>query len=283
MCSVMKEHAALKNAHYLKFVAFVKKNTYAPFYVKRQVFRACIMSTLLYSSEVWLGCIDKKINKIYMSCIRSLLDVRNSTDTDLCLHEIMMPSIEALVYEAQRKYLTKVRDNAGNHPLLCRILEMGRNVQLASGHITKCKILRHIDKILSQNNKSRISQDINSRRDRIVTTTKTKSVIYKQWCPTLAVHDVYITRKFFPEHWRISWTRFRLSATNLPCEKNRWNQNRNRVTCICGEVQTESHILLFCEERLFREATLEEIFNNDDQRKTMKLIHETLEKYEVKS
>ena len=135
MNSVMKEHAIMKNPHFLKFTAFIKKNCNAPFSVKRQVFRACMMTTLLYSSEVWCtNGVDKSIRKMYLSCIRALLGVRNSTDTDLCLHEVMMPSIEAIVYDIQRKYYTKIINTAGNHTLLCRIMELGRKVKLRSGH-----------------------------------------------------------------------------------------------------------------------------------------------------
>ena len=44
----------------------------------------------------------------------------------------MMPSIEALIQDIQRKYLTKVLDNAEDHMLLFRIMEMGRKVRLKS-------------------------------------------------------------------------------------------------------------------------------------------------------
>ena len=280
MNSVMKEHADMKNAHYLKFAAFIKKNINAPFYVKRQVFRACILSTLLYSCEVWCtNGVDKSIRKIYLSCIRALLGVRISTDIDLCLHEIMMPSIEALVHDIQRKYFAKIINNADNHTLLCRIMEMGRNVRLKSGHITKCKAMKHIDMVISTDDKQRITRDMEGRRERIALSTKTKSVLYKQWCSNLSTHDIYVTRKYFPEHWRIAWTRFRLSSTDLPCEKGRWLKGSNPL-CMCGEIQTENHILLECTERIVQAATTEELFTSEDQRSTMKAIFDTLQKFE---
>ena len=281
MCSVMRQHAAAKNAHHLKFSAFVKKNVHAPFYVKRQVFRACILTTVLYSCEVWCTkCVDKSIRSIYMSCIRSMLGVRDSTDVDLCLHEAMMPSIEALVYDIQRKYLGKVMENPDMHPVLIRVMEMGRNVRLASGHMTKCKFMKHIDNVVETNDEQRITKDMEQRRERINTSTKTKSVLYKQWNPTLAVHDVYITRKHFPEHWRIAWSRFRLGSTDLPCEKSRWSKNTNESICRCGGVLTETHILLQCPDRITNINSLAELFGSDDQRNAMKSIYDSLEKYE---
>ena len=283
ICTVMKEHAALKNAHYLKFVAFIKKNSFAPFYVKRQVFRACIISTLLYSCEVWFSnCVDRSIIKIYMSCVKAILGVRDSTDNDLCLHEIMMPSVESLIQQTQLKYLRNVIDNPDKHHILLKVMGMARNVQLPSGHITKCKAIKYIDRIIEENDNKRMVHDMENRKSRIALSTKTKSLIYKEYNPVLAVHDVYITRKYFPEHWRISWTRFRLSSTNLPCEKNRWTQCRGiELKCVCGEPQTEKHILITCNERINRTANIEDIFQHNDQRHTMKVIYDTLQKFEV--
>ena len=279
MCSVMQQHAKTKNAHYLKFAAFVKKNVHAPFYVKRQVFRACVLTALLYSSEAWcVKCVDKSIRKIYMSCVRLILGVRDSTDVDLCLHEVMMPSIEALIYDIQRKYLEKVTSKPEEHVVLSRVMKMGRNVRLVSGHATKCKLMKHIDNVIETNDKQRIMEDMEERRARINATTKTKSMLYKQWNPTLAVHDAYVTRKHFPEHWRIAWSRFRLGSTDLPCEKSRWSKTENETICRCGGILSETHILLQCPDRITNSKSLAELFRSDDQRKVMKCINDTLEK-----
>ena len=118
------------------------------------------------------------------------------------------------------------------------------------------------------------------RRARINVSTKTKSLLYKQWNPTLAVHDVYVTRKHFPEHWRIAWSRFRLGGTDLPCEKSRWSKTENETVCRCGGVLSETHILLQCPDRLTNINSLAELFGSDDQRNVMKCIFDTLEKYE---
>ena len=166
------------------------------------------------------------------------------------------------------------------HPVLIRVMEMGRTVRLASGHMTKCKFMKHIDNVVETNDEQRITKDIEQRRERINTSTKTKSVLYKQWNPTLAVHDVYITRKHFPEHWRIAWSRFRLGSTDLPSEKSRWSKNTNESICRCGGVLTETHILLQCPDRITNINSLAELFGSDDQRNAMKSIYDSLEKYE---
>ena len=164
--------------------------------------------------------------------------------------------------------------------MLSRVMGMGRNVRLVSGHTTKCKFIKHIDNVIETNDKQRITKDMEERRARINVSTKIKSILHKQWNPTLAVHDVYVTRKHFPEHWRIAWSRFRLGSTDLPCEKSRWSKTENETICRCGDVLSETHILLQCPDRLTNINSLAELFGSDDQRNVMKCIFDTLEKYE---
>ena len=50
--------------------------------------------------------------------------------------------------------------------------------------------------------------------------------------------------------------------------------------CLCGENQTEKHILLECEERVVQTTSIHELFNQQDQRSAMKSIFESLLKFE---
>ena len=52
--SVISVHATAKIPHVLKFVSFIKKNNDIPFFVKRRVCDAALMSALLYGCESWL-------------------------------------------------------------------------------------------------------------------------------------------------------------------------------------------------------------------------------------
>ena len=199
---------------------------------------------------------------------------------------VLNSSFVELVYAIQLKYYRKVRDNVASHSLLNKVMEMGRNTLLRSGHTTKCKVMKHIDKVLEKNDNAQITQDMINRKNKIAKSTKTKTVLYRQWSPDLLIHDAYVTRKHFPEYWRISWTRFRLGSTNLPCEKKRWRSDGNRIDgnretpCICGGIQSEQHLLLDCDERIIRANSFEELFGAKDQRQTMKGIHDTLKKFE---
>ena len=49
--SAIAAHAQAKMCHILKFVSFIKKNNEVPFYVKRKLFEAALMSSVLYGCE----------------------------------------------------------------------------------------------------------------------------------------------------------------------------------------------------------------------------------------
>ena len=53
--SAVKVHAAIKMAHVNKFVDFLKKNYDIPFIVKKRIFHAALMSSILYGCESWLN------------------------------------------------------------------------------------------------------------------------------------------------------------------------------------------------------------------------------------
>lgn len=80
-------------AHILKFVAFVKKNSDAPYRIKRMVFDAVILSNLMYGSEVWLHDSAKHGEKTYMMAIKTLLGVRATTTNNVRLMELELPSL----------------------------------------------------------------------------------------------------------------------------------------------------------------------------------------------
>ena len=61
--SAVKEHAKNKMCHVLKFVSFVRRNNDVPFMVKRRVFDAALMSSLLYGCESWFGANIKPMIK----------------------------------------------------------------------------------------------------------------------------------------------------------------------------------------------------------------------------
>ena len=102
--SSIKINANLRMCQALKFVSFCHKNNDVPFYVKFKLFNAAVMSSILYGCESWLCGNIKPMEKLYYMCIKHLLGVRKNTTTSLCLVELGLPSLKALVTPRHRKF-----------------------------------------------------------------------------------------------------------------------------------------------------------------------------------
>ena len=76
--TAIKRHAVSKMCHTLKFISFINRNNDVPFIIKRKIFDAAIMSTMLYACESWLNGNIKSIEKQYKWCIKQLLGVRKN-------------------------------------------------------------------------------------------------------------------------------------------------------------------------------------------------------------
>ena len=77
-----------KQKHVTKFAAFVAKNSDFPFWVKRKVLGAALMSTILYGCESWLGSGMNVTQSVYNTALKTLLGVRQTTPNDLVLLEL---------------------------------------------------------------------------------------------------------------------------------------------------------------------------------------------------
>ena len=97
-------HLKCRIADLNKFKLFCKKNETMPFKFKMEVFKAVIMSSLLYGSESWLTEQMKEVEKVYVSSIKSLLGVRETTRTDTVLLEIGMPPVKHLVQKMGKSF-----------------------------------------------------------------------------------------------------------------------------------------------------------------------------------
>ena len=103
--SAIKLHANTKMCQALKYVSFSKKNNDIPFFIKKKVFDAALMSSLLYGCETWLEGDVQPVNKLYMMCLKHLLGVRSNITNNLCLVELGYPTVKALIKARQRKFL----------------------------------------------------------------------------------------------------------------------------------------------------------------------------------
>lgn len=88
LSSAIAAHAQAKMCHILKFVSFLRKNIDIPFYVKKKMFEAALISSILYGCESWFDGDLRPAEKLYNWGIKQLLGVRMTTCTDICYLEL---------------------------------------------------------------------------------------------------------------------------------------------------------------------------------------------------
>ena len=278
--TAIKLHANMKMCHTLKFISFINKNNDVPFIVKKKVFDAALMSSILYGSESWINGAVKPIEKQYRWCVKQLLGVRKTTNNDVCMVELGMPSVSSLVKAKQRKFLKKMwqeRNTMNDDPLIHAIKMATQYNDVVSRYIS--------DLIFHDND------DIGSGLDELKTSvrnsTSNRLSFYKLVNSELKVHDIYLKRIKVNEIERMSWTKLRLSAHSLAVETGRWKKRgRERLPieerlCQCGEVQTERHIIEDCpiSQQIRDEnniTTANELFERIDHSQVCNIIHKYL-------
>ena len=105
-------------------------------------------------------------------------------------------------------------------------------------------------------------------------------------CPP-SIHRTSCSERRF----RVSFTRFRVSGHSLAIETGRWNRRgRGRLPveerlCVCGQVQTEKHVVETCPvsrgvRQLYGLFRIEDLFNHTyNDEKTCKIIYDILKLY----
>ena len=241
----IKVNANIRMCQALKFVSFCKKNNDVPFIVKKKIFHAAVMSSLLYGCESWLDGDIKPMENLYNMCIKHLLGVRKTTNTNLCMIELGFPPLKALVKKRQMKFFKSMwteRRHMNDDPLnLMLQVVMGSNISTG----------KNIKKLLESEDHF-ISEAMNKIIQHTNTSDSSKCLYYKVVNPDMQVHDIYNINYKINELERISWTKLRLSSHSLAIETGRWNRRgRGRLPldqrlCQCGQVQTERHVLEEC-------------------------------------
>ena len=283
--TAIKIHASSKMCHTLKYVSFVGKNNDVPFIVKRKVFDAALMSTLLYGCESWLDGNLKPVEKQYKWCIKQLLGVRKTTNNDLCMAELGLPVLRVLVKAKQRKFFKKMwleRNSMTDDPLI-HVLKIAIGYNDARSRYIMDLITNDYDDIL---------EDQLTLKMKIRNSLSNRVIFYRSVNPELEVHELYLKSSLgVKELERISWTKLRLSAHSLAIEKGRWNR-RGRGSlpweerlCSCGQVQTEKHIIENCPvslavRRAYAITSVNDLMvNRDDYASVCSIVHELLSLY----
>ncbi len=117
----LKAHTTDKSKHLLKLVSFLHKNKDMPFVCKERVLNSCVLSALLYGCESWFSSCTKPLDSLYMSAIKAILGVRQTTTNLLCLVEIGYPSLIAYIKQRQLSFfkgVTSIRSGMVDVPLV---------------------------------------------------------------------------------------------------------------------------------------------------------------------
>ena len=90
----IKVNANIRMCQALKFVSFCQKNNDVPFFVKKKIYHAALMSSILYGCESWFNGNIKPMENLYNMCIKHLLGVRKTTNTNLKHGRARFPTSE---------------------------------------------------------------------------------------------------------------------------------------------------------------------------------------------
>ena len=103
--------------------------------LKKKVFDAAVTTSVLYGCESWLNCDIKSVEKQYKWCIKQLLCVRKTTNNDVCMVELGLPSLRALIKAKQRNFFHKMwleRNTMDDDPMIHAVrLVMNYNDQVS--------------------------------------------------------------------------------------------------------------------------------------------------------
>ena len=177
---------------------------------------------------------------MYMSAIKTLLGVRKTTANNTCLIECGYPSLKGKIKNIQQKSIRNLIQERSQIPddPFHMVWTLVNNARTPAA--------KYINDLLGKDNI--LKEDLEYLSRSIRNQHSTKSETYTQINNCLKIHDAYTTQSNdIPDFKRLAFTRLRTSAHSLAIETGRWSRipRENRL-CVCGIVQTESHICIEC-------------------------------------
>ena len=178
---------------------FLCTNKDVPFVAKWKVVTAAFNAAILYGCEGWLDCSCNVMNSLYVGGLKMLLGVRSTTTNDLCLLELGMPPLQALVKDKQQLFFSRIlneRHDMNDDPFMF----VWRLTQVSNR-----KMFNYIENVLSDTDHVGTAGWL--LRDKVRRSDRTKSTTYMEINPELSVHPVYSKSMsnecFIPECYRI--------------------------------------------------------------------------------
>jgi hypothetical protein len=237
MKSVLDLHLKTRTADLNKFKIFCRTNATMPYQYKKKVLQAVIIQSLFYGCDTWLTDQLKTMEQLYVSALKALLGVRETTRTDVVILETGMPTLKELIRKRTSTFVKKnIRGDIDETPL-SRVYKMCES-KGTPGY-------RYIKRLLD----NEINETLEELKAKFENETGTKATKYKEINPDLKVHPVYNTDTYIDERKRVVFTRFRVSSHSLKIETGRWARiNPEDRVCDCdrGGVQDERHIVFDC-------------------------------------
>ena len=158
-----------------------------PYMYKKKVLQAAIISSLLYGSESWFDAKLKMLEQMYYGALKSLLGVRETTQTDVILIETGMPTVKELISMRTIAFVKKnVRADKDSTPL-AKAFKMCEDKGTCGYRYLK-RLLDSPQIVCLQETKQNFEHE-----------TGTKAVTYKEINPALNIHKVYTSDKYIDE------------------------------------------------------------------------------------
>ena len=233
----------MKTCHLLKFLSFVRKNRDIPFYAKRRIFDAALLSSILYACESWMSADLRPVIKLYNMGIKALLGVRTTTCNEMCYMELGYTPLPAIVRRQQRRFfrpMWRERQGMQDDPL-AHAIALTLQVNNPTSKLIRDLISHDTDDVA-------IAMD--TLQHTLSTSLSSRPSSYRWLNPDFTTHNIYSDRSASNELYRISFSRFRVCGHNLAIETGSWNRRgRGQLPveerlCPCGAVQTVPHVVL---------------------------------------
>ena len=198
-----------------------------------------------------------------------MLSVRSQSCTDNVHVECGITKGKSYIQQRQCKFLYKILEREEyDGSYLQTVIDLAQQKKSPMGQYLK--YILHNGKDYDY-----IAEGIESARNSILNSTTTHRVTYRELNPELVNCEIYSRTANIPEYTRIACTRMRLSSHYLRIETGRWSRipRENRL-CICGQIQTEQHVLMECTHtETIREQfpvinqchTISELLNRNEQ------------------
>ena len=221
----------------MKFQSFLRRNTDAPFQIKKRVWESALCASVFFSCETWLVRNLKPTETTYNGTLKNLLGVRATSCNDLVLVESGEGGAPAYIARRQINFLQGLTNRpAYKDSYLEWVIEKAIDCRCPAGIVLQSLLPMQTDPV---------ARHLSAIQDRIKASQSSRRLRYLTINPTLSVSPVY--RNCTPEHLRLAFTRLRLGSHRLRFEMGRWSRiPPEQRLCPCGDVQNEAHLLLTC-------------------------------------